>query len=91
MEQQKSLKYNSWRIVEDQYCLGDELGNGSYGYVKEAIHKETNTRVAIKMVPKLFLDNIDTKRILREIDLLSSIRNEFVVELLDIIFSYTDY
>jgi len=86
MEQQKSLKYNSWRIVEDQYCLGDELGNGSYGYVKEAIHKETNTRVAIKMVPKLFLDNIDTKRILREIDLLSSIRNEFVVELLDIIY-----
>jgi mitogen-activated protein kinase 1/3 len=38
------------------------------------------------MVPKLFMDTIDTKRILREIDLLSSIRNEFVVELLDIIY-----
>ena len=68
------------------YFLGDELGNGSYGYVKEAIHKKTKTKVAIKMVANLFLDNIDTKRILREIDLLSSIKNEFVVELLDIIY-----
>jgi mitogen-activated protein kinase 1/3 len=79
-------KVNFWKIVEDEYFLGDELGNGSYGYVKEAIHKRTKIRVAIKMVPKLFTDTIDTKRILREIDLLSSIRNEFVVELLDIIY-----
>lgn len=77
---------SGWSIVEDQYLLGDELGNGSYGYVKEAIHKISRTRVAIKMVPKLFMDNVDTKRILREIDLLSLIRNEFVVELLDIIY-----
>lgn len=75
-----------WSIVMNQYYLGDELGNGSYGYVKEAIHIQSRIKVAIKMVPNLFLDNIDTKRILREIDLLSSIKNEFVVELLDIIY-----
>lgn len=75
-----------WAIVMNEYWLGDELGNGSYGYVKEAIHMQSKIKVAIKMVPNLFQDNIDTKRILREIDLLSSIRNEFVVELLDIIY-----
>ncbi len=79
-----------WSIVMNEYFLGDELGNGSYGYVKEAIHKRSNIKVAIKMVPNLFLDNIDTKRILREIDLLSSIKNEFVVELLDIIYDETN-
>jgi len=79
-----------WSIVMDQYFLGDELGNGSYGYVKEAIHKQEKIKVAIKMVPNLFLDNVDTKRILREIDLLSSIKNAFVVELLDIIYDETN-
>jgi mitogen-activated protein kinase 1/3 len=86
MNKNTNTKLTGWKLVEEQYFLGDELGNGSYGFVKEAIHKKTNLRVAIKMVPKLFMDNIDTKRILREIDLLSSIRNEFVVELLDILY-----
>lgn len=82
----KNSKLNAWRLLENNYYLGEELGNGSYGYVKEAIHKQSNCRVAIKMVPNLFMDNVDTKRILREIDLLSSMRNEFVVELLDIVY-----
>lgn len=77
-----------WSIVEYDYYLGEELGNGSYGYVKEAVHKNSNIKVAIKMVPNLFIDNIDTKRILREIDLLSRIRNEYVVEMLDIVFDH---
>lgn len=79
-----------WDIISSDYFLGDELGNGSYGFVKEAIHKNSKIKVAIKMVPNLFLDNIDTKRILREIDLLSSIKNEFVVELLDIIYDLSN-
>lgn len=92
MDQISNVNNNSqaWKIVEEHYYLGHELGNGSYGYVKEAIHKHSKIRVAIKMVPNLFMDNIDTKRILREIDLLSSIRNEFVVELLDIIYEETN-
>ncbi len=83
---QMSTTEDVWSILSNQYILGEELGNGSYGYVKEAIHIQSKIKVAIKMVPNLFLDKIDTKRILREIDLLSSIRNEFVVELLDIIY-----
>ena len=42
MDQIKNTKITGWKIVEDLYHLGDELGNGSYGYVKEAIHKKTN-------------------------------------------------
>jgi len=75
-----------WKVILDHYNPLRVLGTGSYGHVIEAEHKVTNKTVAIKRVTGLFEDFIDTKRILREISLLKSMKNQFVVELLDIIY-----
>ena len=65
------------------------IGSGSYGKVIEAIDKINKKRVAIKRINDLFIDLIDTKRILREITLLLFMKNPFIVELLDIMYDTT--
>jgi mitogen-activated protein kinase 1/3 len=61
------------------------LGQGSYGAVASAIHKPTGKKVAIKRMQGVFEDEVDCKRILREIHLLKQLKNIFVVELFDVI------
>ena len=75
-----------WKVILDEYEPIKVLGTGSYGHVIEAEHKESKRKVAIKRVSCLFEDLIDTKRILREITLLRFMKNQFVVELLDIMY-----
>lgn len=41
-----------------RYIMGDVLGEGSYGKVKEGIHSENLTRVAIKILKKRKLKKI---------------------------------
>ena len=61
------------------------LGQGSYGAVAQAIHKPTGTQVAIKKMSNIFEDEVDCKRILREIYLLARLKNTFVVDLFDML------
>jgi mitogen-activated protein kinase 1/3 len=82
----KSESMMEWKVILDYYQPVKVLGTGSYGHVIEAIHKQTKKKVAIKRVTCLFEDIVDTKRILREITLLRFMKNQFVVELLDIIY-----
>lgn len=50
-----------------------------------AVHKPTGKKVAIKKMDNIFDDEVDCKRILREITLLRRLRHPYVVELFDII------
>ncbi|GAB5368363.1 hypothetical protein AAMO2058_001312800 [Amorphochlora amoebiformis] len=50
-----------------------------------AIDTKTDTKVAIKKIPKVFDDLIDAKRVLREIKLLRHFKHENVVGLYDLI------
>jgi mitogen-activated protein kinase 1/3 len=61
------------------------LGTGSYGQVASAVHKPSGKKVAIKKMDNVFDDEIDCKRILREIALLRRLKHPYVVELFDII------
>jgi len=61
------------------------LGQGSYGAVCSAVHKPTGKKVAIKKMSGVFEDEVDCKRILRELHLLSHINHPFVVSLFDLI------
>ena len=79
-----------WMPILDKYEPVKVLGSGSYGQVIQAKNKLTNQTVAIKRVMGLFEDLIDTKRILREITLLRFMKNQFIVELLDIIYDRDD-
>lgn len=49
------------------------------------MHKPTGKKVAIKKMDNIFDDEVDCKRILREITLLRRLRHPYVVELFDII------
>jgi mitogen-activated protein kinase 1/3 len=77
--------------VDKRYAMIRTIGSGAYGVVISATdskaprsdNKDKRTTVAIKMVPKAFSDEIDAKRILREIKLLKHFRHENIVQLLD--------
>jgi mitogen-activated protein kinase 1/3 len=87
MNPRKGLGLNQfadWEVGED-YELVKLLGSGSYGQVASAVHKPTGRKVAIKKMDGVFDDEIDCKRILREVTLLRRLKHPYVVELFDII------
>ena len=86
----KKQMMKEWKPILDKYEPIKVLGSGSYGQVIEAMNKTTKRKVAIKRVTCLFEDLIDTKRILREITLLRFMKNQFIVELLNIIYDKDD-
>lgn len=69
--------------VDTKYSFTRVIGSGAYGVVISANDTHLNTRVAIKMVPKAFQDEIDAKRILREIKLLRHFKHENIVNIVD--------
>lgn len=69
--------------VDSKYSFTRVIGSGAYGVVISAHDTHLNTRVAIKMVPKAFQDEIDAKRILREIKLLKHLKHENIVGIND--------
>ena len=71
-------------IVDQNYEFIKKIGHGAYGVVVSALDRKTNTKVAIKKVPKAFEDLIDAKRILREIRLLKHFDHENITSLIDI-------
>lgn len=75
---------NSW-LLPPRYKVTELLGSGAYGSVWEAKDDGTDPLrlVAIKQCKKIFHDKIDCKRILREVTILSKLRHNNVVTLLD--------
>ena len=51
----------------------------------EAVHNRSNKLVAIKKILHLFEDKIETKRLVREIQLLRKMNNNNIVKLYDIV------
>jgi mitogen-activated protein kinase 1/3 len=77
-------QFADWEVGTD-YELVKMLGQGSYGQVASAIHKASGKKVAIKKMDGVFEDEVDCKRILREITLLRRLKHPYVVELFDVI------
>ena len=76
--------FEAWTLGPDYEPI-KMLGKGSYGAVCSAIHKPTGTKVAVKKMDGVFEDEIDCKRILREVDLLRKLKNPSVIEIFDIL------
>ena len=69
--------------IDKRYSYIRTVGSGAYGVVissRDAVQKRD---VAIKMIPRAFNDEIDAKRILREIKLLKHFDHENVVNIVD--------
>jgi tRNA A-37 threonylcarbamoyl transferase component Bud32 len=69
--------------VDTRYSLIRVAGSGAYGVVISSNDAKKKKDVAIKMVPQAFNDEIDAKRILREIKLLKHFKHENVVGIID--------
>ena len=57
--------------VDERYTVNKYIGGGAYGFVFSAFDAQTKSEVAIKKIPIQYADVVDTKRILREIKILS--------------------
>ncbi|MES1910809.1 MAG: hypothetical protein MHM6MM_003339 [Cercozoa sp. M6MM] len=69
-----------------KYRFKRYLGHGSYGHVAEAVRISDGMRVAIKKVPNVFLNEVDAKRLLREMRILRLMRDhECIVSMLDLL------
>ncbi len=69
--------------VDKRFSMIRVVGSGAYGVVISAQDSEISKNVAIKMVPKAFNDEVDAKRILREIKLLKHLKHENIVGIVD--------
>jgi tRNA A-37 threonylcarbamoyl transferase component Bud32 len=71
--------------VDTRYSLVRVVGSGAYGVVISSKDSIKKNEVAIKMVPKAFNDEIDAKRILREIKLLRHLKHENIIGICDML------
>ena len=76
--------FSDWEVGPN-YEIVKQVGSGSYGYVVEAIQRNTGKKVAIKRLNKIFDDTIDCKRILREVTLLRKLKYPNLVNIIEII------
>lgn len=65
--------FSNW-MLPDRYRLVRILGKGSYGQVAEAYDSHTQKKVAIKKIANVFDQEIDTKRLYREIYILRHLK-----------------
>ena len=77
-------QFEDWEVGEDYECV-KILGQGSYGAVCSAIHKASGKKMAIKKMDGVFEDEVDCKRILREINLLRKLQHPYVISVFDVI------
>jgi len=72
-------------VIPARYKVCELIGSGSYGSVCEAEDHDTQTVVAIKRCKRVFDDLIDCKRMLREVCIMSNLKHQNVVHILEIV------
>lgn len=72
-----------------KYVMGDVLGEGSYGKVKEVLDSENLCRRAVKILTRRKLRRIPNgeQNVQREIKLLKQLKHKNVVALLDVLYN----
>lgn len=71
--------------VGPHYIVERVLGTGSYGSVCRAIQVSTGDKIAIKRINNVFEDEVDCKRILREVTLMRKLHHPSVVRIIEIL------
>lgn len=90
-QQQRLPQYHSFTAggqtfkVDTRYNFLRVIGSGAYGIVVSCndVESSQKEKVAIKMVPRAFHDEVDAKRILREIKLLKHFRHPNIISIMD--------
>jgi calcium-dependent protein kinase len=65
---------HGYRSIQQDYALGDVLGQGAFGVVRLAVHKRTGLRYAVKTVGKAQLRRrVDVEDLRREVSILAQL------------------
>jgi Ca2+-binding EF-hand superfamily protein len=93
-------EYNNWisalkkatgyTNLLDLYDIKQKLGKGKFGLVKLGINKETNDKVAVKIMNKNNMDSSDLELVRTEIEILKICQHPYIIKLYDI-FENVDY
>ena len=76
----KKADYDTWvsklkqaigyHSISTYYDIGEPIGKGKFGRVKQAVHKKTNKKVAVKILKKKKMDTEDFELYKREVEIL---------------------
>ncbi|KAF4315845.1 hypothetical protein G195_010655 [Phytophthora kernoviae 00238/432] len=72
------------RRFADEYTLGKELGSGTFSVVREATHKTTGERFAIKCIKRAQLSKDDLEALVAEVKILREMQHAHIVKLFDV-------
>lgn len=79
---------SQWKIIRDEYKLLDVIGEGTFGKVIKARHRQTSRQVAIKFIEADFTSINTLRNIIRELQILRQFsmmkENIFTTKLLDL-------
>ncbi|CAM9339477.1 unnamed protein product [Chrysoparadoxa australica] len=82
-EVEDSGSFADWKLGP-RYTVVRLLGSGSYGEVAEALDNQNGGRVAIKRIVNVFDQEVDARRIYREMHILRKLNSKEVMHLLDV-------
>ena len=77
------ISLNKCANINSFYEMNGIIGKGKFGVVRNAIHKETKTRVAVKGLVKSKMKPEDLEMIKREIEILRICKHPNIVKLFD--------
>jgi serine/threonine protein kinase len=66
---------------KQNYVLGEILGEGAFSVVKLATHKQTKSRVAVKIINKSGLSEVDELSLRQEVAILKDLKHPNIVGL----------
>ncbi|CEP14202.1 hypothetical protein [Parasitella parasitica] len=84
VEQESIAKSNlpKYEGLDDRYNLIKKLGEGAFSNVYEAIDKKTGQHVAIKIVRKLELSQIQKASVLKEVQIMRTLNHPSIIKML---------
>lgn len=79
-----ALKQSAGSGIKDFYTMGPLLGEGAFAQVKLGTDRETNEKVAVKIIKKHQYDHKEMEYILREMNIMKSVSHPHIVNTVDI-------
>jgi serine/threonine protein kinase len=68
------------------YVIGKEIGKGAYAIVKQAIHKPSGQKVAIKFYEKVkLMDPLRKTAVKKEIQIMKQLNHDNIVKMCEVI------
>ena len=77
-------KVVNYSNISELYEIKGNLGKGKFGQVKLGIHKESGKQVAIKIINKKYVEDMEFEQIKSEIDILKIAKHPNIIKLYDV-------